>query len=124
MHTCEPSDIYWTVENNTIGEAALVVIRDTGEENIPRTNAARTCKRLQGKTVDAKVSILQHKTKIEGCIIHLNVLVEQDKTKTLQVKGIVCENLKAFVAKRHTVSAAQPGETDDLVMTLAYCCYA
>ena len=25
--------IYWTVENNTIGEAALVVIRDTGEES-------------------------------------------------------------------------------------------
>ena len=27
--------IYWTVENNTIGEAALVVIRDTGEESFP-----------------------------------------------------------------------------------------
>ena len=25
--------IYWSVENNTIGEAALVTIRDTGEEN-------------------------------------------------------------------------------------------
>ena len=28
-------EIYWTVENNSIGEAALVVIRDTGEENFP-----------------------------------------------------------------------------------------
>ena len=34
----EPREIYWTVENNTIGEAPLVVIRDTGEENFPRSN--------------------------------------------------------------------------------------
>ena len=27
--------IYWSVENNAIGEAALIVIRDFGEENIP-----------------------------------------------------------------------------------------
>ena len=29
------TNLYWTVENNSIGEAALVVIRDTGEENFP-----------------------------------------------------------------------------------------
>ena len=27
--------IYWTVENNVIGEAALVVIGDTGEDAFP-----------------------------------------------------------------------------------------
>ena len=29
------SNIYWTVENNTIGEACPIVINDMGEENIP-----------------------------------------------------------------------------------------
>ena len=29
------SNIYWSVENNTIGESALLVINDFGEENIP-----------------------------------------------------------------------------------------
>ena len=29
------NNIYWSVENNSIGEAALIVINDMGEENIP-----------------------------------------------------------------------------------------
>ena len=29
------NNIYWSVENNSIGEAALIVINDFGEENIP-----------------------------------------------------------------------------------------
>ena len=29
------SEIYWSVENNTLGEAALVVIQEMGEDNIP-----------------------------------------------------------------------------------------
>ena len=31
----EPNNIYYSVENNTLGEAALVTIQDIGEENIP-----------------------------------------------------------------------------------------
>ena len=29
-----PNNIYYSVENNTLGEAALVPIQDIGEENI------------------------------------------------------------------------------------------
>jgi hypothetical protein len=29
------TNIYWSVENNGLGEAALLVINDFGEENIP-----------------------------------------------------------------------------------------
>ena len=36
LKECKCEQIYWTVENNTIGEAALVVIRDTGEETFRR----------------------------------------------------------------------------------------
>ena len=35
-------NIYWTVENNSIGEGALIVIRDMGEENIPGMFVSRT----------------------------------------------------------------------------------
>ena len=30
-----PNSIYWSCENNTVGEAALVVIKDLGEETFP-----------------------------------------------------------------------------------------
>ena len=40
--------MYWTVENNTIGEAALVVIRDTGEEQFPG-EFLNEPKKVQGK---------------------------------------------------------------------------
>ena len=33
--TNAPQSIYWSVENNGLGEAALIVIHDFGEENIP-----------------------------------------------------------------------------------------
>ena len=33
--TGNSNSIYWSVENNSIGEAALIVISDYGEENIP-----------------------------------------------------------------------------------------
>ena len=33
--TGDPNTIYWSVENNGLGEAALIVINDFGEENIP-----------------------------------------------------------------------------------------
>ena len=33
--TNNPNGIYWSVENNGIGEACLLVINDFGEENIP-----------------------------------------------------------------------------------------
>ncbi len=35
QETNNPQGIYWSVENNGLGEAALIVINDYGEENIP-----------------------------------------------------------------------------------------
>ena len=35
IETGDPNTIYWSVENNGLGEAALIVINDFGEENIP-----------------------------------------------------------------------------------------
>ena len=112
IDTYEPSDIYWTVENNTIGEAALVVIRDTGEENFPGQMLHDPVK-AQGKR-GRKGFHTSAKTKIDGCI-SLKRFIEQNKLKTYS-KAFLRE-LKCFVAKGSSFGA-QPGETDDLVMSM------
>jgi hypothetical protein len=33
--TANENSVYYSVENNTLGEAALISIADIGEENIP-----------------------------------------------------------------------------------------
>ena len=105
-------EIYWSVENNSIGEAALVVIRDTGEENFPGTFLHDPVK-VQGRK-GRKGFHTSSKTKIEGCIA-LKRYIENDKLK-ITSKAFVSE-LKNFVAKGNSF-AAQPGETDDLVMSM------
>ena len=106
------SQIYWTVENNSIGEAALVVIRDTGEETFPG-DFLHEPKRIQGKK-GRKGYHTTHKNKMEACL-QLKRLVESDKLK-LKSKALVSE-LKNFVSAGHSFKA-KPGATDDLVMAL------
>lgn len=105
------SEIYWSIENNTLGEAALVVIREMGEENIPGTflsepkRAGSTRRYRQGFTTT-------HKSKITACA-KFKSWVENDKIK-LNSKNLVRE-VKTFVARGSSFSAKE-GETDDLVM--------
>lgn len=106
------NQIYWSVENNTIGEAALVVIRDTGEERFPG-EFLHEPKKIQGKK-GRKGFHTGHKTKIEACL-QLKRLIEQD-ILTVKSKMLMSE-LKNFVAKGNSFSA-KPGEHDDLVMSL------
>lgn len=104
---------YWSVENNTIGEAALVVIRDTGEENFPgdfinepkKTNAGRIARR--GFNTN-------NRNKIEACLM-LKRLTENGRL-TVHSKPLIKE-LKNFVARGNGF-AAKPGENDDLVMSM------
>jgi len=112
LKECKCDQIYWTVENNTIGEAALVVIRDTGEETFPG-DFLHEPKKIQGKK-GRKGFHTTHKSKVEGCLF-LKRLVEQDKIK-LKSKMLVSE-LKNFVSRANSF-AAKPGEYDDLVMSL------
>ena len=74
---CSGYQIYWTVENNSIGEAALVVIRDTGEENFPG-EMLHEPRKIQGKK-GRKGFHTTHKSKMESCLV-LKRLVENDKT--------------------------------------------
>ncbi len=115
MQSGEP-DIYWTVENNNIGEAALVVIQETGEENFPgqmlteskRAGTSRSFRRGFNTT---------NKKKVEACA-KLKSTLESGRMSILS-KALIRE-LKFFVAKGPGFCAKQ-GETDDLVMATILC---
>lgn len=103
--------IYYTVENNTIGEATLNAIADVGEENIPgiflsepvRTGSSRRYRK--GLTTG-------HKNKLAACA-KLKNWVEYDKI-AIRSKNLISE-LKNFVAVGNSYKA-KLGEKDDLVM--------
>jgi hypothetical protein len=109
-HGC--SQLYWTVENNSIGEASLVVIRDTGEETFPG-EFVHEPKKVNGKR-GRKGFHTGHRSKMEACL-HFKRLIESDKLR-LNSKPLISE-MKNFVARNHSFSA-KPGEMDDLVMSM------
>ena len=110
---CNP-EIYWSVESNTLGEAALVVIRDTGEENFAGTMLHDPKNRLQGRTGRRAGFVTTNKSKLE-CCAKLKFLIESTKMK-LNSKGIMSE-LKVFVSRGNTFEA-RIGQTDDLIMAM------
>ena len=107
-------ELYWSVESNTLGEAALVVIRDTGEENFPGTMLHDPKNRLQGRNGRRSGFVTTNKSKLEACA-KLKFLVESGKMK-LNSKGILSE-LKVFVSRANTFEA-RIGQTDDLIMAM------
>ena len=106
----DPQSIYFSVENNTIGEAALISIAEYGEENIqgyflsePGGGGSRRYR---------KGFNTSNKPKLAACN-KFKTLIETGRMK-IRSSSLVSE-LKTFVA--HGVGyAAKPGETDDLVM--------
>ncbi len=108
--TRDDKSIYYTVENNSIGEAALISISEYGEENIrgyflsePGSSNGRRFRKGFNTT---------HKPKLAACA-KLKNLVETGKMRVNSANLIT--ELKSFVA-HGTSYAAKPGETDDLVM--------
>jgi hypothetical protein len=108
--TGSASELYWSVENNTIGEAALISIREFGEERIPGTFVQEI--RRTGQSRGRRGFNTSHKTKITACM-RLKNYVESDKM-TIYSHNLLRE-LKNFIA-RGASFAAKDGETDDLVM--------
>lgn len=104
-------DVYWTVENNTIGEAALIVINETGEDNFPGTMLTES-KRNRNSKAYRRGFNTTNKKKVEACS-RLKSLIESRKI-TIHSKALIRE-LKFFVAKGVGYEAKM-GETDDLVM--------
>ena len=108
--TQDDKNIYYTVENNSIGEAALISIAEYGEENIrgyflsePGGSSGRRFRKGFNTT---------HKPKLAACA-KLKHLVESNRMR-VHSRSLVSE-FKTFVASG-TSYAAKQGETDDLVM--------
>ncbi len=106
----DSKSIYFTVENNTIGEAALISIAEYGEENIqgyflsdPSSGGGRRYRKGFNTT---------NKPKLAACA-KLKNLIETGRMR-INSASLITE-LKNFIA--HGASyAAKVGETDDLVM--------
>ena len=105
------NQIYWSVENNGIGEAALLVINDFGEENIPGLFISEPIRKGHVRKF-RKGFNTTHSTKITACS-RLKTMIENDKM-TIKSKPLVSE-LKTFVATGSSYQA-KSGATDDLIM--------
>jgi len=108
----ETAEIYYSIENNTIGEAGLVAIADIGEENMPGQLLSETIRKGHVRRF-RKGYNTTHNAKIAACA-KLKQMVESDKID-IRSKNLISE-LKNFVAAG-TSFAAKPGEHDDLVMS-------
>jgi hypothetical protein len=109
----EPNDVYYSVENNTLGEAALVSIAEIGEENIPGVFLSEP--RAHGNAKRFRKGFnTTHRSKLSACA-KMKSLIET-KRLNLHSKNLISE-MKCFVATGNSYSA-KPGEKDDLVMSL------
>jgi hypothetical protein len=105
-----PKSIYYTVENNTIGEAALISIAEYGEDNIQgyflsEAGAGGSRKYRKGFNTS-------NKPKLAACA-KVKHLIETGRM-AISSRSLITE-FKNFVASGAGYAAKQ-GETDDLVM--------
>ena len=107
---CGGENVYWSVENNSIGEAVLLIINDIGEENIPGLLLSEPMRKGHIRKF-RKGFNTTHKTKISSCS-RLKTLIENDKLH-IYSKPLISE-LKGFVAQS-TSFKAKSGQHDDLV---------
>mgnify|MGYP003336765384 FL=1 len=103
--TGEPNNMYYSIENNSIGEASLVSLAEYGEANIPGTMLSEPGKNRKGFNTGTK-------SKLAACA-KFKTLVE---TQRMKIKSFsLISELKAFIASGGSY-AAKIGDTDDLVM--------
>ena len=108
--TNAPQSIYWSVENNGLGEAALIVINDFGEENIPGLFVSEPIRKGHVRKF-RKGFNTTHSTKVTACS-RLKSMIESDKM-IVNSNALISE-LKNFVATGSSYNA-KVGTTDDLI---------
>jgi intein/homing endonuclease len=101
----DEKSIYYTVENNSIGEAALISIAEYGEENIRGYFLSESGRYRKGFNTSPK-------PKLAACA-KLKHLIESNRMR-IHSASLVSE-LKTFISSG-TGYTAKVGETDDLVM--------
>jgi len=111
--TKNPNGIYWSVENNGIGEAALIVINDFGEENIPGLFISEPMRKGHVRKF-RKGFNTTHGTKVSACS-RMKTMVENSKLE-ISSKPFISE-LKNFVATGSSYQA-KTGHSDDLISAM------
>jgi hypothetical protein len=107
------ASIYYSIENNAVGEAALVAVDELGEQSIPGLFLSEPIKKGHIRRF-RKGFNTTHSSKIAICA-KLKHLIESDRLK-LYSKPLISE-LKTFVAKGISFSG-KVGSNDDLVSSL------
>jgi len=105
-------NIYYSMENNSIGEAALQSVAEIGEENIPGIFLSEP-KQHGNSRLYRRGFNTTHRSKISICS-KFKTLVETDKVK-VNSKMLLSE-MKSFIASGNSFKA-KSGDTDDLVMS-------
>jgi len=105
-----PNNIYYSIENNTLGEAGLVVISEMGEESIKGTFLSQPVTAGQAR-LHRKGFTTTNKSKITVCAKFKSLI--EGKKMTINSQNLISE-LKTFVAHGSSF-AAKLGETDDLI---------
>jgi hypothetical protein len=106
-------NIYWSLENNTVGEAGLVCIKDIGEDQFPGLLVSEPIRKGHVRKF-RKGFNTTHKAKISAAA-RLKYLIESGKMK-INSKPLISE-LKSFIAQGISFKA-KVGEEDDLVSAL------
>jgi hypothetical protein len=105
--------IYWSVENNTVGESALVVIDNLGEETFPGLMLSEPLRKGHVKKF-RKGFNTTFGNKISACA-KVKYLIEEEKM-VIYSRPLISE-LKTYIAAG-TSFKAKVGEHDDLVAAL------
>ncbi len=102
-------EIFWSVENNGIGEACLTLIDTLGVDKFPGIFVSEPKKR--GKTNIRKGMNTTKTSKLLSCM-KLKSLIESDR---IEINSpVLIHELKNFMAKGQTFEA-KSGETDDCI---------
>ena len=107
------NSIYWSTENNTVGEAALIVIQDLGEETFPGLFLSEPLRKGHVKKF-RKGFNTTFNNKISACA-RLKFLIEEEKM-IINSRALLSE-LKTFIASGTSFKAKQ-GQHDDLVSSV------
>jgi hypothetical protein len=103
--TDEPNNVYYSLENKSIGEASLVSLNEYGESNIQGTFISEAGKKRKGFNTS-------NKPKLAACAKFKTLL--ESKKMTIHSRSLISE-LKVFVAKAGSYGA-KAGDHDDLTM--------
>jgi len=106
-------NIYWSIENNTVGEAGLVCIKDIGEEHFPGLFLSEPVRKGHVRKF-RKGFNTTHGSKISASA-RLKYLIESKKLK-IRSKMLITE-LKSYIAAG-TSFKAKSGEEDDLISAM------